>query len=90
MTAGTALAPDALQGQSVRSGAMANTLKKIEELQVVIEMARSAAGKGDTASAARVIQEMHIQTGILLHELRKPTAPSAKIYDLAAERCART
>jgi hypothetical protein len=68
---------------------MANTLKKIDELQAVIELARHAAGKGDTASAARVIQEMHIQTGILLHELRRPTMPSAKIYDLAAERFAR-
>ena len=68
---------------------MANTLRKIEELQAVIELARHAAGKGDTASAARVIQEMHIQTGILLQELRRPTMPSATIYDLAAERCAR-
>ena len=68
---------------------MANTLKKIEELRAVIELARRAAGEGDTASAARVIQEMHIQTGILLCEMRKPTMPSAKIYDLAAERCAR-
>jgi hypothetical protein len=68
---------------------MSNTLTKLAELQAVIEQARNAAGKGDAASAARVIEEMHIQTGILLHQLRKPMMPSAKIYDLAAERCAR-
>ncbi len=68
---------------------MANTLEKIEELQAVIELARHAAGKGDTACAVRVIQEMHIQTGILLTELRKPTMPSARIYNLATERSAR-
>lgn len=68
---------------------MANTLKKLDELRAVVELARIAAAKGDIATAARVIHEMHIQTAILLHEMRKPAVPSAKIYNLAAERCAR-
>lgn len=68
---------------------MRHTLKKLDELRVVAELARYAAGKGDATAAARVIEEMHIQTGILLHELRRPTMSSAKVYDLAAERCAR-
>jgi hypothetical protein len=71
------------------SAEMSDTVKKLDELRAVMELARHAAGKADEASAARIIEEMHIQTGILLRELRKPVLPSAKIYDLAAERCAR-
>jgi len=68
---------------------MVDARKKLEELHAVTELARRAAGKGDAAHVARVIEEMHIQTGILLQALRKPTMPSAKVYDLSAERLAR-
>ena len=68
---------------------MADAGRKLDELQAVMVLAQRAAGKGDAAYVARVIEEMHIQTGILLHELRKPTRPTAKVYDLSAERRAR-
>lgn len=88
--AGTAFALQALLGQRAWGVVeMPDTEKKLDELQAVMALARHAAGKDDTASAARIIEEMHIQTGILLRELRRPTMPGAKIYNLAAERCAR-
>jgi hypothetical protein len=68
---------------------MADAKRKLDELNAVMMLAHSAASKGDAAGVARVIQEVHIQTGILLLELRKPSLPSAKIYDLSAERRAR-
>ncbi len=68
---------------------MANAKRKLEELHAIVVLAKNAAREGDAASVARVIEEVHIQTGILLHELRKPMTPSAKVYDLAAERRAR-
>jgi len=68
---------------------MADAQRKLDELHAVIVLAQCAASKGDSRSVARVIEEMHIQTGILLYELRKPLMPSAKVFDLAAERLAR-
>ena len=68
---------------------MADARRKLDELHAVIEAAKRAASAGDARSVARVIEEMHIQTGILLYELRKPLMPSAKVFDLAAERQAR-
>jgi hypothetical protein len=68
---------------------MADARRKLEELHAVVVLAKRAARDGDAASVTRVIEEMHIQTGILLHELRKPMTPGAKVYDLAAERRAR-
>lgn len=68
---------------------MADAQRKLDELHAVIVLAQRAASTGDARSVARVIEEMHIQTGILLYELRKPLMPSAKVFDLAAEREAR-
>lgn len=68
---------------------MADAKRKLDELNAVMMLAQLAASKGDAAGVARVIQEVHIQTGILLLELRKQKMQSAKIYDLSAERRAR-
>lgn len=68
---------------------MADAAKKLDELHAVVVLAKRAARDGDAKSVTRVIEEMHIQTGILLHELRKSAGPSAKVYDLAVERRAR-
>lgn len=68
---------------------MADAKRKLDELYAVMVLAQSAASVGDARCVARVIEEMHIQTGILLCELRKPLMPSAQVFDLAAERQAR-
>ncbi len=68
---------------------MSDAGRKLDELHAVVVLAKRAAREGDARTVARAVEEMHIQTGILLHELRKPLAPSAKVYDLAAVRRAR-
>lgn len=68
---------------------MADPKRKLDELHAIIVLAKRAARDGDASSVARVIEEMHIQTGLLLRELRKPMMRSARVYDLAAERRAR-
>jgi hypothetical protein len=65
---------------------MADAQRKLDELHAVMVLAQRAASEGDVRSVARVVEEMHIQTGILLYELRKPFMPSAKVFDLAVER----
>lgn len=68
---------------------MVDPRRKLDELHAIIVLAKRAARDRDVPSVARALEEMHIQTGLLLCELRKPMMRSARVYDLAAERRAR-
>jgi hypothetical protein len=62
---------------------------KIDELTSVLVLAKVADAKGQRDALIRMVEEIHMQTVILLREIRRPTQASAKIYDLARERGAR-
>ena len=69
---------------------MYNAGNKIDELTSVLVMAKVADAKGQRDALVRMVEEIHMQTVILLREIRRPTQASATIYDLAKERGART
>jgi hypothetical protein len=60
--------------------------KKIEELATVLVMAKIADAKGQRDALVRMVEELHMQSVILLREIRRPMQASATIYDLAKER----
>jgi hypothetical protein len=68
---------------------MHNAGKKIDELTSVLVMAKIADAKGQREALLRMVEELHVQSVILLREVRQPMQPSATIYDLAKERIAR-
>jgi hypothetical protein len=59
---------------------------KIDELTNVLVLAKMADAKGQRDALVRMVEEIHMQSVILLREIRRPTQASAKIYDLARER----
>jgi hypothetical protein len=63
--------------------------KKIDELTGVLVMAKVADAKGQRETLLRMLEELHMQTVIMLREIRRPMQTSATIYDLAKERGAR-
>jgi len=68
---------------------MYNAGKKIDELTSVLVMAKVADAKGQREQLVRMVEELHMQSVILLREVRRPIQASATIYDLAKERCVR-
>ena len=60
--------------------------KKIDELTSVLVMAKVADAKGQREALVRIVEELHLQSVILLREVRRPLQASATIYDLAKER----
>ena len=60
--------------------------KKIDELTSVLVMAKVADAKGQREALVRMVEELHLQTVIMLREIRRPMQASATIYDLAKER----
>lgn len=68
---------------------MYNASKKIDELTSVLVMAKVADAKGQRETLVRMVEELHMQSVILLREIRQPMQTSATIYDLAKERGAR-
>ena len=69
---------------------MYNAGRKIDELTGVLVMAKVADANGQRESLLRMLEELHIQTVILLREIRRPMQTSATIYDLAKERGVRS